>query len=42
MIILAILGAVNIWMVGQSHNKLKTINIIAAIICFYAIYSRMR
>ena len=41
-IILTILGAVNIYMAGLSHNKLKAINIIAAIICFYAIYSRMR
>ncbi len=42
LVILAILGAVNIYMVGLSRNKLKAINIIAAIVCFYAIYSRMR
>ena len=42
LIILAILGAVNIYMAGLNHNKLKVMNIVAAIICFYGIYSRMR
>lgn len=41
-IILAILGAVNIYMVGLSHNKLKIMNIVAAIVCFCAILSGMR
>ncbi len=41
-IILAILGAVNIYMTSLSRNKVKAMNIIAAIICFYGIYSRMR
>ena len=41
-IVLAILGAVNIYMTGLKYNKLKVMNIIAAIICFYEIYSGMR
>ena len=41
-IILAILGAVNIYMTSLSHNKVKVMNIIAAITCLYAIYSRVR
>ena len=38
----AILGAVNILMAAINHNNIRVLNIIAAIICFYAIYSRVR
>lgn len=40
-IILAILGAVNIYMALLSRNKVKVMNIVAAIVCFYAIYTNM-